>query len=69
MCQDGRKIISKNIKKYREKAGLTREALSLLLGLDNSYISKLEKGKINIGIDTITKLANIFNIKINKLLD
>lgn len=68
MCQEGRLILSKNIKKYREIKKITREELSLLLGMDNSYISKLEKCKINASIDTIAKIANKLEIPIVELL-
>lgn len=68
MCQDGRKIIAKNLQYYRNAKKLTREELSLNLGLDNSYISKLEKCKINISIDTLTKIATKLNIQISDLL-
>ena len=39
-----------------------REELSLALGFDNSYISKLEKGKINITIDKLSVIADYFNV-------
>lgn len=41
---------------------MTREQLSLALGYDNSYISKLEKGNINITIDGIEEIAKYFGI-------
>ena len=62
MSQLARKIISDNIKKFREKSGLKREELSLKLGGDNSYISKLERYKVNIPIDRIEEIANILGI-------
>lgn len=71
MSQDNqnsnRKILAKNIIKLRTKRKLKREELSLLLGFDNSYISKLEKGKINITIDKLTKIADYFEISIKEL--
>jgi transcriptional regulator with XRE-family HTH domain len=69
MSQLTRRIISKNIKILREKSGYKREELSLLIGCDNSYISKLEKGKINITIDKLEDIATIFGIKVKNLLD
>ena len=67
MSQESRKILATNIKQLREKAGLKKEKLSLILEFDNSYISKLEKGKVNITIDKIEKIANFFNVKITDL--
>ena len=63
MVQNVRARLATNIKYFREKHNYKREELSLMLGVDNSYISKLEKGKVNITIDKIEQLANIFNIE------
>ncbi|MCQ2744329.1 MAG: helix-turn-helix domain-containing protein [bacterium] len=67
MSQEIRKILATNIEKYRTSKKLSREELSLILGVDNSYISKLEKGRINITIDKIEQLANYFKIDTYKL--
>ena len=64
MSQSIREILSKNIRKYREDWHFSMEELSLLLEVDNSYISKLEKSKINIPIDKLEKLAQILGIEV-----
>lgn len=63
MVQVLRARLADNIKFFREKHNYKREELSLMLGVDNSYISKLEKCKVNITIDKLEQLANIFNIE------
>ena len=55
-----KKHIAINVKKYRTQRNLKREELSLLLGFDNSYISKLERETINITIDKLDKIADFF---------
>lgn len=67
MSQDIRKIFALNIKALREKKGLKKEELSLLLGFDNSYISKLEKQRVNITIDKISKIASFFEVEVKDL--
>ena len=67
MSQDIRQILSDNIKNLRIQKKLSREELSLILGVDNCYISKLEKGKINITIDKIEMLANYFDTEVYML--
>ena len=64
MSKSIREILSKNIRKYREDWHFSMEELSLLLEVDNSYISKLEKSKINITIDKLEKLAQILGIEV-----
>ena len=57
-----RVILANNVKRLRSKLKIKREELSLTLGLDNSYISKLEKGRINITIDKLSVIADYFNV-------
>ena len=67
MSQEIRRILALNIKNLRTKNNLKREELSLILVFDNSYISKLEKGNVNITIDKVAKIAKYFNIEFYKL--
>ena len=73
MSQDSailnRKILACNIAKYRKIHHLSREELSLALGFDNSYISKLEKSKVNITLDKLTYIADYFHIELKNLFE
>jgi len=69
MSQDLRARLATNVKILREKARLKREELALLLRFDNSYISKLEKSKVNITLDKIAKIANFFEVDIIDLFN
>ena len=55
-------LLANNVKRLRSKLKIKREELSLALGFDNSYISKLEKGRINITIDKLSIIADYFNV-------
>lgn len=68
MSQAIRKILANNVKKLRTDKKLKKEELSLILGFDNSYISKLEKERINITLDKLIKIANYFDIETYLLL-
>ena len=68
MNKYSRERIAQNIKKYRTEKCLKREELSLSLGFDNSYISKLERGTINITIDKLEKIADFFEVDVSNLL-
>ena len=61
-------ILAKNVEQLRSLKKLTKEELSLILGFENSYISKLEKGKINITIEKLDKIAQFFEIKTYELI-
>ena len=67
MSQNSKSLIAKNVKKMREEKKLSRENLSLILGFENSYISKLERQNINITIEKLDKIADYFNVKTQDL--
>lgn len=68
MNQDSKIVLTRNIEKLRTSKKITREALSLILGFENSYISKVEKLKINITIERLDKIANYFEVETYNLL-
>ena len=63
-----RQRLAKNILDYRTKTNLKREALSLALSMDNSYISKVEKCRVNVPIDRLEVIANYFGVDVIDLL-
>lgn len=68
MNQNSKIVLSKNIFRLRTSKKLTREGLSLALGFENSYISKLEKCNVNITIERLDKIADYFEVDTFKLL-
>ena len=68
MSQEIRNRIANNVKVLRTKKKLKREELSLLLDFDNSYISKLERGSVNITIDRLSKIAEYNLVDVSMLL-
>lgn len=47
----------KNLRKLREKAGVSQEKLAALAGLHRTYVSSIERGERNISLLNIEKLA------------
>lgn len=61
-----RKIISGNIKYYREQAGISQEELSKKIGKIEHFIKKYETGEYqrSIDIDSLDKIAKVLNVPI-----
>lgn len=64
-------IIRHNIKKYREKSGLTQQQLADKIGITMNYIAKIESKKMQRGftIVTIGRIADALEIDIRKLFE
>ncbi len=58
-----------NLRKIRENRKISQERLAELAELDRTYISGIERGRRNIGIKNIFKLANALNVPPYQLLD
>lgn len=65
-----KEIFAKNLKKLREKEGLTKTALSKIIGCDQPKLTKLEdpKSKICPTVDNLISLSEHYHISINQLL-
>ena len=61
--QSIRKAVAKNIRRFREEAGLTQDALAEKLGFSTSHIANIEGGKTGISDEILANLCNLFNKK------
>lgn len=61
--------IAKNIRKYRDKMGISQDKLSKLAGITLHTITKIESGATpDPRIETIRKIANAFGVGVDDLL-
>lgn len=58
-----------HIKYLREQRGLSLRELSYACNIDNSKISKIEQGKVNVTVLTLLELAAGLEISPTELLD
>ena len=59
--------LGKRIKEKRIELGLSQEKFALSIGMDRTYLASVEKGKKNISIINIEKIANGLNISLSEL--
>lgn len=59
-----RKMLGRQLKEAREDKGLSVRQLAGLSGINKSQICRVEAGRLNVGIDTITALADALGLKI-----
>ena len=61
--------IAKNIKKYRNKMGISQDKLSKLAGITLHTITKIESGATpDPRIETIKKIADALGVSVDNLL-
>jgi len=57
------------LKQLRLEKGFSQESLSLIAGLDRTYIPSIEKGNRNVSITVIEKLAKALDIPISRFFE
>ena len=61
------KDFGQHIRDIRLATGLSQEKFALKIGMDRTYYASVESGKRNISLLKIKKIADGFNVPINKL--
>ena len=59
---DMRKLVGQNVRRIRDKKGLTQEQFADLSGFSQQYISDLERGKRNPTVITVYELATALGV-------
>ncbi|MGB7300324.1 MAG: helix-turn-helix transcriptional regulator [Burkholderiaceae bacterium] len=61
-------ILAKNLKRYREAAGMTKKELAEKAGLTVNYVGTLDRGNVNISVFNLEKLAKVLGVEAYHLL-
>jgi len=66
---NSKNLIGKNIRKLRQEKGISQDRLSKLADLSLNTIVNIESGgNLNPTIETLTKIANALEVKVDDLI-
>jgi transcriptional regulator with XRE-family HTH domain len=61
-----RQMIGENVRLIRKAKGWTQEKLAARSKVDQGYIGTLERGLVNVSIDTLAKLGKALGVHISE---
>lgn len=61
--------VGQRIKELRTKQGLSQEEFAFRCELDRTYITSLERGKRNISLTNLEKIAKAFNMTLSEFFN
>ena len=61
--------VGQRIKELRTKQGLSQEEFAFKCELDRTYITSLERGKRNISLENLEKIAKAFNMSLSEFFN
>jgi transcriptional regulator with XRE-family HTH domain len=62
------KVVAEAVRRARKAADLSQEDLALEAGLDRTYISQVERGKRNVTVVVLARIAKALNTTPDRLL-
>jgi transcriptional regulator with XRE-family HTH domain len=62
-------VLSDNIKNIREKKNLKQIEVAMHIGVDKSAYSKIEKGARSLTVEELQKMAQLFNMTADQILN
>lgn len=61
--------VGKKIRVYRKANNYTQDELGEILKIDQSYLGRIERGEINVTLETLSKIAEALHINPSQLLE
>ena len=61
--------VGQRIRKLRRQLGISQEELASRANLDRTYITSVERGKRNISVVNLEKLANALGVSLKTFFD
>ncbi|MBI4849710.1 MAG: helix-turn-helix transcriptional regulator [Nitrospirae bacterium] len=66
-ADDTRRKLGQRIRELRKSAGITQEELGERAELNYKFIGELERGQVNVSLDSIVRIAEALRVKIGDL--
>ena len=64
-----RTLLGRRVRRLRETKGLSQERFAALCGLDRTYVSGIERGRRNVGLENLEVLARALGVSLSALFE
>ena len=67
--RDWRAIVGQNVRRLRQRKGLTQEQLAFEAKIDLTYVGGIERGRRNPSLLVMARIAEALSVPLQRLLD
>ena len=67
MAYPYRRIVGQEIRAHRKQAGLSQEKLAEKASLSYKYLGEVERGYVNVSLDSLMRIAKALKLKVSDL--
>ena len=68
MARSYRRTVGKKLRKYRQRRGWSQEKLAEKADLSYKYVGEVERGCVNISLDSLVRLAKALGVRLRDLM-
>lgn len=68
-ADEARSLFGSRVRLLRKQAGLSQEGLAEAAGLHRTYVSGIERGQRNVGLDNVVRLARALRVEPRSLFE
>ncbi|HTJ91599.1 MAG TPA: helix-turn-helix transcriptional regulator [Pararobbsia sp.] len=61
-ANEARKLVAVNLRRLRRAAGFSQEGMAVAFGFHRTYVSQIERCRINISVDAIWRLTQLLGV-------
>lgn len=63
-----REQLGRTIRDLRKERGLSQERLAAEAGVHRSFVFRLERGDVNVSVDTLQRIAQALGVPVSRIL-
>ena len=60
-------LFGQAVRRYREQRGLSQEAFAVVAGIHRTYVSSIERGKVQVSIGIAQQLAAALEVPLSRI--
>ncbi len=61
-------LVGKNVRAFRKLMGIGQQEFASIAGLNRSWLAAVERGEVNITVESLERIATIIGVPANVLL-
>lgn len=63
-----RQLLGNRIRKVRNRRGWSQEEFAAICGINRSYMGRIERGELNVTLDSLKKVSDGLGTRVSELL-
>lgn len=69
VCKNRLETIGNNVERLRKQNNISQERFAMMTGINQPQLSRIEKGQVNVTVETLERIAKGLNCDMSALIN